>query len=272
MPKLAETPAMQSVTIQIGGLPIRLRCDDREFLEQVKQRYGGFVANGGSSPKFEMNVELAAALGVAIDEDASVEARDGRWILQRGDFHAEWDPARGRGVIRQTANPYSLDSVLRIVHSLLLAREGGFLVHASSAIRNGRAFLFSGVSGVGKTTMARLAPADAIVLTDEISYVTREGENYFAHGTPFAGELGRVGEPMKAPIGELYLLAQGPENSIQSLPSVAAVQGLMRNILFFAKDADFAGEVFQSACDFAARAPVKRLTFLPDERVWELIG
>ena len=80
------------------------------------------------------------------------------------------------GSIRQSANPYSIDSVLRIVHTLLLARAGRFSLHASSAVRNGRAFLFAGVSGAGKTTIARLAPPDAMLLTDEISYVTHEGD------------------------------------------------------------------------------------------------
>lgn len=271
MPGLASTSAAHSVVIEIGGLPIRLRADDHEFIEQLKERYAGFVATHAAA-KFDFEVNLASPAGVPIDEDASVEWRAGRWLLQRGDFQAEWDPAKARGVIRQTANPYSLDAVLRIVHSLLLAREGGFLLHASSAIRNGRAFLFAGISGAGKTTMARLAPADASVLTDEISYVTLDSGRYFAHGTPFAGELARVGEPLCAPIESLYLLTQGPDNSIESLPPVAAVRGLMRNILFFAKDTDYVERVFQSACDFAARVPVKQLTFAPDARVWELIG
>jgi hypothetical protein len=30
--------------------------------------------------------------------------------------------------------------------------------------------------------------------------------------------------------------------------------------------------VFRSACEFLGRVPASRLTFLPDERVWELIG
>jgi len=29
--------------------------------------------------------------------------------------------------------------------------------------------------------------------------------------------------------------------------------------------------VFEAACEFVARIPVYRLTFFPDERVWELI-
>ena len=114
--------------------------------------------------------------------------------MERGDFRAEWEPSTGKGRIRQSANPYSIDAVLRIVHTLVLARQGGFLLHSASAIRNGKAFLFAGVSGAGKTTISRLAPADATLLTDEISYVRKQDEDYFAFGTPFTGELAKLGE------------------------------------------------------------------------------
>jgi hypothetical protein len=191
--------------------------------------------------------------------------------MDRGDFHAEWDPSAARGVIRQTANPYSIDAVLRIVHTLLLAREGGFLVHAASAVRNGRAFLFAGVSGAGKTTISRLAPPDVSVLTDEISYVTRQEDKYVAFGTPFAGELARVGVNLRAPIAALYLLAQGNENKIEAVDAASAIRALMESILFFANDTELVNAVFQSACDFVSRVPVHRLTFMPDARVWELI-
>ena len=176
-----------------------------------------------------------------------------------------------RGSIRQSANPYSIDAVLRIVHTLVLAREGGFLVHSASAVRNGKAFLFAGVSGAGKTTMARLAPPDAHVLTDEISYVRKETDGYFAYGTPFAGELARAGENLRAPLAAVYLLVQGSENRIEPLGAAEAARGLLTNILFFAEDAELVQGVFRSALEFVERVPVQRLTFVPDERVWELV-
>jgi hypothetical protein len=49
------------------------------------------------------------------------------WKLTRGDFYAEWDPSSRRGRIHQSANPYSIDAVLRIVHTLVLAGKDGFL-------------------------------------------------------------------------------------------------------------------------------------------------
>src|SRR5208337_3747318 len=185
---------------------------------------------------------------------------------------AEWHPAARRGRIQQAANPYSIDAILGIVHTLVLAREGGFLLHSASAIRNGKAFLFAGVSGAGKTTISRLAPPDATLLTDEISYVRKQDGGYVAFGTPFTGELAKLGENTSAPVAALYLLAQGPENRIEPVAVADAGRELLSNMLFFAEDQELVHGAFQAACDFVRSVPVRRLTFIPDALVWEMIG
>jgi hypothetical protein len=43
-------------------------------------------------------------------------------------------------------------------------------------------------------------------------------------------------------------------------------------MLFFAEDQEMVHWAFQAACDFVHRVPVYRLTFMPDARVWEMIG
>ena len=259
-----------AVVVEIGGVPIRLRCDNAVFLRQIEERYAGYVSSS-SDAGFDFEIHLAPPDTASGDQELEVAWESGRWLMKRGDFRAEWNPSSLRGRIEQTVNPFSLDSVLRILHTLLLARAGGFLLHASSAIRNGRAFLFSGVSGAGKTTMARLAPPDAVVLTDEASYVTRSDREYFAVGTPFFGELGRVGANERAPIEGLYLLAKGTENKIEPISGAEAVRALLRNILFFAREPDFVKMVFDAAFDFVNRVPIRRLTFAPTFRVWEML-
>ncbi len=270
MPGVMAATQRSSVVVEIGGLPIGLHCDNPAFIRLVTERYAGYVGDSEQAA-FDFDIEIAPPSAESGDEDLSVKWNSGRWLMERGDFRAEFNPATARGRIEQTMNPFSLDSVLRIVHSLLLARKGGFLVHSSSAIRNGRAFLFPGVSGAGKTTMARLAPPDAALLTDEISYVIPQDGRYFAVGTPFFGELARVGENLRAPIECVYLLAKGPENKIEPVVGAEAVRALLGNILFFARDPEFVKLVFDAAFDFAGRVPVRRLTFVPDARVWELI-
>ena len=365
--------------IEIGEIPILVRTDSAEFASLLQDRYGKFVVGwraagdpaleapgrggkqamqsaveNGSGPAsaaclvsnfqfpvsaFELDVELFPPGFMSDAEEARVRLEGGRWVMERGDFRAECDPVRRRGWVRQSANPYSIDAVLRMLHSLILARDGGFLVHAASAVRNGRAFLFAGVSGAGKTTISRLAPPDVVLLTDEISYVRRseqgtgnreqgtgnrergtgkreqgrgnreqgrgesEGGNtlgaqnntqqrtdriesiapslspvpyslfpaFVAFGTPFAGELARIGENLRAPIAALYLLGQGPGNTIQDVSQAEAVRALLQNILFFAQDDELARLVFQTAFEFVSCVPVRRLVFAPDARVWDLI-
>ena len=299
----------REVPIEIGGMPILVRTDSPEFAHMLVDRYGKFVTADAPAAVMELEIELIPPGRVCDAEDVSVRREAGRWVMERGDFRAEWDPQCRRGWVRQSANPYAIDGVLRILHSLILAREGGFLVHAASAVRNGRAFLFCGVSGAGKTTISRLAPPDVVLLTDEISYVRgfriqesgvrsqksevrspdSESRNaatdtpsltpdtwhltpaFEAFGTPFAGELARVGENLRAPLAALYLLAQGPENRIEPMSDAEAARELLQNILFFAQDEELVGMIFQTVCDFVRRVPVRRLVFTPDARVWELI-
>jgi hypothetical protein len=262
--------ARPGIAVAIGGVTVRFHSSDAAFLDMIERRYADFVSFA-SDAVYEFEIELSPVVETDPDEDVCVRREGDRWLLSRGDFRAEWDPSSRRGRIRQSPNPYSIDAVLRIVHTLVLAEEGGFLVHGASAIRNGKAFLFAGVSGAGKTTISRLAPAEATLLTDEISYVRKEGDGYVAYGTPFAGELAKPGENVRAPVGALYLLAKGLENRIEPIPVLEAARGLLTNILFFAHDPDLVAAVFRSACEFVEAVPVSALTFFPDERVWELI-
>jgi hypothetical protein len=261
------TAAPQKVAcVEIGGIPIALSTCNEGFLDLLRQRYAGFLSS--SRPEFELEFDLIDT-GSASDQEVRVRREGDEWLLERGDFHARWDPRTGRGRVRQNANPYSLDSVLRILHSLILAERGGFLLHSASAICEGRAYLFSGVSGAGKTTMTRLAPADVTLLTDEISYLRPSSAGYQAFGTPFAGELAKSGENCASSVSALFFLEKGPENRIEELPSAEAVRRLMRNILFFAEDHVLVKRLFATACDFVSRVPICRLTFYPDNRVWD---
>ena len=265
----ASQPA---IYIEIGGMAIALRTQDSVFRQLIENRYAGFI-NSSANPQFQFDIDLFEPSETSqADDDVQVKLQASEWLFQRGDFRARWNAEAGRGHIQQSRNPYAIDSVLRIVHTLLLAKQGGFLVHAASAIRSGRAYLFAGVSGAGKTTISRLAPPDATLLSDEISYVRREGDHYRACGTPFAGELARVGENRSARLSTLFLLDKGTENRIEEVSTAEAIRLLLRNILFFADDRELVDLVFRSACEFVEQVPVRRLVFVPDQRVWEMIG
>lgn len=266
-----------TLDIGIGGLWVRLRTDSPEFVAEISGRFEGFLGNA-AKPDHVFDIELLPfpdgdAAPVDAHGDSVHVTRNGPlWQVRRGDFFAEWDPRLQHGRARMVPSPYSLDSVIRILHTLILAEQGGMLIHASSVALDGRAFVFTGVSGAGKTTISRLCPPQAHILTDEMSFIRPLDARYYAHGTPFSGELGRPGENLSAPLAGIFLLAKGPENRIEPLSPTEAVRALMANILYFARDNALTAHVFDNAIALAAQVPVRRLTFVPDARVWDLIG
>ena len=266
-----EAVQIDPLAIEIGGTAITIRTDSLEFRQLLIDRYAGFVVPAQSND-LALAIDLFQPDGAGSGDDLQLTLHGQEWLIRRGDFRARWNPAAGQGSVRQPPSPYAIDSVLRIIHSLILAKRGGFLLHAASVIRFGQAFLFAGVSGAGKTTISRLAPPDTRLLTDEISYVVQHDGQYCACGTPFAGELARVGENVSAPIKVVFLLEKGPENRIEAVDKAEAVRSLLRNILFFAEDAELVNQVFHLVCEFVNKVPVRRLIFVPDERVWKIIG
>ncbi len=261
----------QAVNIVVGGLPIRLSCGDHNFATLLRGHYAGFCEDEPSEhPPIELAIRLGPRSPVTGDDELRVSLDAGNWILERGDFRCTYDPRLRRGEIHQSPNRYSVDSVLRILHSLALVPESGFLLHASSGIRNGRAYIFSGQSGAGKTTIARLAPPGVTLLTDEISYVRRSQATYFACGTPFWGELAKAGENHSAPVQTLCFLEHAQEDRLTPLSGTESLRLLLRNILFFAQDPALVERVFENACDFVSNVPGYRLSFRPEASVWEL--
>jgi hypothetical protein len=268
-----------SLPIDIGRIPIRIRTGESGLAQQLGEHYAGFVTSSHESTlKFEIHPK-AVLPGADSDEGRlRVKHHSGRWSFQSSEVSAEWETGRNRIVVRQTSGAASIDYLLRMVHTLLLIPEGGFLLHASSVRRSGRAVLFVGASGAGKSTISSLAPPDATLLGDDTSYVRRQNGDYHAFGTPFSPMPAKRGVNVSAPISGVYFLEQGPTNRIEPIPPPEALRRLMGGIRFFSDDALFPAEhpdlvrqIFASAVEFLQAVPAHRLTFAPDRRVWGLL-
>jgi hypothetical protein len=262
--------ARHGLTVEVGRVPIRLETASEPYADVLAQRFDGFLTD--ATPQLEFEIELVDPVEPDPDDDLLVSRRGDAWTIRRSDCEAEFDVRSGRGRIRQPAHPYATDTVMRVVHSLLLAPAGGILVHASSAISGGRAFVFFGRSGAGKSTMVGMAPNDVTVLSEEISYVRREGDAYWACGTPFTGELNRRGDNVEAPLAGMLHLVQGADDRIEPLGPGDALRALLRCVLYFDGDPAGTQQAFAAACGVVDRVPMGQLVFRRHPDVWKLFA
>jgi hypothetical protein len=88
----------------------------------------------------------------------------------------------------------------------VLARHDGFLMHASGGVIDGKAFVFAGHSGDGKTTLSRILAEEGVeLLSDERIALRNVNGTFMAYGTPWPGE-GNVVSPKAYPLGAVFLL------------------------------------------------------------------
>ena len=262
---------MDDLGIEIAGLGAAIVTRDREVAHLVRDRYKGFVSSGTLEWRLEIDVGLVGGRRAHDDVRVSRDGVEARYTVNRGDFAGTVDlPARRASVTLADANEYSLDSFLRILYSLALVAAHGVIAHAASLVRNGRAHLFCGPSGSGKTTVARLSP-DATLLSDELSIVRTADEHARCHGTPFWGELARAGEDRVATLGGIYFLHHGTRHALETVTPRQALERLLPNVLFFARDTDLTARVLDIAANLVEAVPCFDLSFRLDPGFWEVI-
>lgn len=107
-----------------------------------------------------------------------------------------------------------------------LLRFDGMLLHASAVALDGRAYLFSGPSGMGKSTHTRLWQqlfgSDVRVFNDDKPALRLLDGHWYAYGTPWCGKDG-INQNLKVPLGAICFLSRGSENRIRALDAAEAL-------------------------------------------------
>jgi hypothetical protein len=165
------------------------------------------------------------------------------------------------------------ENVPRIAYFNKFLELRGLLLHAAGLVKNGKAYIFPGVSGSGKTTIVRLSPV-LTLLSDEISAIRLNGENgspVIGLGTPFYGEWGLPGENVAAPVKGLYFLKKAEEHRLTPLTSIEALNRLLPCIFTFTNMERRLKQVIDYAIELVSRVPAFALEFRPNPDFWPVI-
>jgi len=85
-------------------------------------------------------------------------------------------------------NSFVFNSILRILTSIILCLNNGFLLHSAGIIKNGGCVLYSGKSGSGKSTLAKKVN-NTEVLSDELCPVILINKNLYSWPSMFYSEV-----------------------------------------------------------------------------------
>ncbi len=143
----------------------------------------------------------------------------------------------------------------------------GMELHSSAVEYKGKVYLFSGPSGMGKSTHTKLWTRvfeGARVINDDKPALRLIDGVWYAYGTPWSGKS-FLNINTKAPVGGLCFLERGETNSIRKLPAKEAVINVIAQTFHRNMAADRMEKMFNMVEALISDIPVFELHCLADE-------
>ena len=159
-----------------------------------------------------------------------------------------------------------LTSMLRIAFAQAILRRDGISIHASAVAADGKAWLFLGKSGTGKSTHARLwlrnIPGSRLLNDDNPAVRLVDGKAV-AFGTPWSGKTPCYRNE-SAPIGGIVRLVQGDADIFTEKDEVAALVALLPSCSVVHSDAALQSRLCDTLARLIELVPVGEFKCLPD--------
>jgi len=273
-----------TVCIDVLGLQAELSGLDDELETLIRRRYKAFLADAPSQAAARIRVCRSEAPGFlewrpGQDVTHRLETEwDGNLRIHSYGFSAKWDPVGRTGVLCLAPEPenrreLSFENFLRVVYSWLALDSGGFLFHSSALVpEDGKAYLFFGPSGAGKTTCCILSEGIARPINDDLVLLhwSESSGGWRAAAVPFTGKYGREEAGNSYPVAAMFRLVQSVDTRTEPLSTAAAVVEVLSSCPFMEErppDTALADRV----AEIVRAVPVRRLHFRKDPSFWEVV-
>lgn len=167
---------------------------------------------------------------------------------------------------------YIFDEIVYRLCMEVLITKSVLHLHSSFVWYNGQAILFTGPSGIGKTTQAELWRdyEDAIIVNGDVTLIRKIDNIWRAFGAPIHGSSPYC-ENMDAPIAAIIVLKQAEENQLIRLDAFTALGECFPEI-YRPEMSDETREILLDTVDaLFSEIPVYQLSCRPDRESVELV-
>lgn len=160
---------------------------------------------------------------------------------------------------------YPLDGLILYYLTVI---HGDIMIHASGVNHSGHGYIFSGVSGKGKSTIAKLWDnAGGKVIHDDRLIIRNIAGTWKMFNTPvYNDDL-----PSESALSRIYLIEHGKENKFIPVKGATAVSLIMANCIQHNWNPEIIARVMGTLSMMCNNIPVVKLFFRPDRSIIDFI-
>jgi len=159
---------------------------------------------------------------------------------------------------------------LRTVFALAVFNAGGLLLHAAGIVHNQFAYLFSGHSGSGKSTVTQLISLEN-ALNDDLVLLLPKETGWVAYATPFWNAGMEKRNRPSARVAGVFSLVQDTRDFLLRMDKSHTVAELVSNVPVIPANINWGKELLLRCESLAKELNAYELHFQKKHSFWELI-
>ena len=190
---------MNIIYTKIGAHKIQMSIETDRFTDFIQQSYQ-LIETDQLIP--DMYLTIKEGYGVPfVNYHVEITKEEGKILYQRADYLIEADTDLRNATIFAHDDFALKHAMTNLYSAFIVYHNWGLLIHSSCVIEEGRAHIFAGQSGAGKSTAARLSEPRPL-LSDEATLIQITPTEIIVHNSPFRSEINSSGEAEYASISK----------------------------------------------------------------------
>lgn len=261
----------RNIIIKIGQLGIEIVFFDINIqpYESVINRFENFIVNNDAA-----KIDFTLVINITQHHNFTVPSIEKNTILLsiKSEINGYINIKKKLAVISTDDSLNSLCWIIGRVYDIAsFLLYSTVTLHASSVEMNGKATVFFGPQGVGKSTILTLC--NSRIISDDYAVIQYMGNIPYVFSTPFDRKLPLV-ENLSFPLNRMFYLEQAPYNKIADYDGnliSLLINNMRPNLVYYRNSSVYMKRIFLGSARLISKIRVDKLYFKNSEEVKELI-
>jgi hypothetical protein len=261
---------MTVVNTKIGDHLIQIICKSNNLINFFQKNFHSKISHLEQHSDLVISVENGYGVPFQ-DYEVEITKQADKLFYHRADYLIEIDSEFKTAMLSVHDELALKHALTNLYSSFIVHHNWGLLIHSSCAIENGKAHIFAGHSGAGKSTAAKLSyPRE--LLSDEATLVKITPNGVSVFNSPFRSELEANQFEGNVELASVQIIYQALQNKRTKIQKSDALLHLMDKVFFWPHSQVETKTILKLMTMLVKQVPVYELRFQKNNTFWELIS
>ncbi|USK31648.1 hypothetical protein LIT25_13265 [Bacillus sp. F19] len=265
---MIEENYMTFINTKIGEYNIRLHCENKKLVKFLTHQFL-LIDNGRN---IDLSVFIAEGYGQPFKNyDVEISETRNSITFKRADYKITVDPNYTQAELHVHNELALKHALMSLYSSFIVHKNWGILLHSSCVLETNGAHIFTGHSGAGKSTAAKLSSPRPL-LSDEATIIKIEKDGVRAYDSPFRSELHGHAPVSNTKLLSIDLLHQSLSIERNRVDKSSALLALLDKVFYWPSNKEETKKILTMLRFLVEHVDIYDLYFQKNNRFWEMIS